>query len=185
MGRSITQWVDLAQNGSKKAFDELIKEYADFIFHFLYDMTGHYEDAKDLTQDVFLRAYKHIHQYRGDAKFSTWLYRIAYNLGIDYCRKRKRIKQVDIVTNENEISQNLSGGRDPESHIGMGEAIEKALQKLTHMQRTSVVLHHYQGFSMREVGDVLGCSESTARVHLFRALRHLRRLLKDYSPGAV
>jgi len=183
MGRHDKKWIKAAQAGSKKAFGKLIETYSDFIFHFLYDMTGNYDDAKDLTQDVFLRAYKNIKKYRGDAKFSTWIYRIAYNLGIDHCRKQKRIRQVDINKKDREISAMTRHSDTFETHIDVGEAIETALQKLTDMQRMSVVLHHYQGLPMRDVSEVLGCSESTARVHLFRGLRNLRKMLKDYAPG--
>lgn len=183
MGRHDSKWIKSAQNGSKKAFGKLIEEYSDFIFHVLYDMTGNYDDAKDLTQDVFLKAYQNIKKYRGDAKFSTWIYRIAFNLGIDHSRRQKRIRQVNIDTKEREISTKGDMADILESQIGVGEAIETALQQLTDMQRMSVVLHHYQGLPLRDVSEVLGCSESTARVHLFRGLRNLRKLLKDYAPG--
>jgi RNA polymerase sigma-70 factor (ECF subfamily) len=182
MGRDDEKWVSKAQEGSKKAFDRLVRKYAELIFHLLYDLTGNYEDAQDLTQETFLRAFINIRKYRGDAKFSTWLYRVAYNLGIDFMRRRKRGLEVDWESQERKGVLERFDPSDGKGYTGEREAIEGALKTLTQSQRMAVVLHYYHGFQMREIGEVLGCSEGTVRVHLFRALRRLRKQLKDYSP---
>jgi RNA polymerase sigma-70 factor (ECF subfamily) len=182
MGQNDEKWVQQAQKGSRKAFDKLIKEYTPLIFHLLYDITGSYQDAQDLTQEAFLRAYLKIKDYRGEAKFITWLYRIAYNRGIDFKRKTKKMMTIDLTSQQPaSVFRHLIDKRNP-WYTGEGEAIESALQKLTHQQRMSVILNYYHGFRMREIGEILGCSEATVRTHIFRALRRLREELKDYSP---
>lgn len=182
MGQDDEKWVHHVQNGSKRAFDKLVKKYAPLIFHLLYDMVGNYEDAEDMTQETFLRAFMNIDQYRGDAKFSTWLYRIAYNIGIDFRRKGKRISRADWESEKEKVALHWFRERKDEGYTGVGEAIESALKKLTQPQRMSVILNYYHGFRMREISEILGCSEGTVRTHLFRGLRRLRKELRDYSP---
>jgi RNA polymerase sigma-70 factor (ECF subfamily) len=178
------KWVNKAKKGSKKAFDQLVNRYAGRIFGLLYDMTRNQEDAEDLTQETFLRAYLKIKQYRGDSKFSTWLYRIAYNAGIDFRRQIKRSTRVDMDTKEDKIAvQNWTSSSGAGEFTGEREEIEKALETLTHPQKMAVVLHYYHGLKMKEIGDILNISESTVRVQLFRAIGHLKRKLKDLDPG--
>ena len=184
MGREEDKWVRLAQQGSRRAFDKIVRLYTPRIFRLLYDMTGSYEDAKDLTQEAFLKAYVNVRSFRGEAKFSTWLYRIAYNVAVDHKRKDGKMVRVDWESREKAGALKGYDPTDSGVYTGSREAIEAALQKLTPSQRTAVVLNYYHGFQMREIGDILGCSESTARVHLFRALRKLKDELKDFSPGA-
>ena len=95
MGRDDEKWICMAQEGSRKAFDRLVQEYVARIFRLLYDMIGNYEDAQDLTQETFIRAFLNIRQYRRAAKFSTWIYRIAYNVAIDFKRRDSRISKVE------------------------------------------------------------------------------------------
>jgi len=184
MSQEDEKWVHQVRKGSKKAFDKLVRKYAPLIFHLLYDMTGNYEDAEDLTQETFLRAFVNLSGYRGEAKFSTWLYRIAYNIGIDFRRKDKKISRVDLDPQDEKMSLRWFDEKGFKGYTGEEEAIESALKKLTQPQRMTVILNYYHGFRMREIGEILGCSEGTVRTHMFRALRRLRRELKDYSPKA-
>lgn len=184
MGHDEDKWVRLAQQGSRRAFDKIVRLYTPRIFRLLYDLTGNYEDAKDLTQEAFMKAYVNVNRFRGEAKFSTWLYRIAYNVAVDYKRKDRKMVRVDWESQEKAASLKSYDPSESGIYTGSHEAIETALQKLTPSQRTAVVLNYYHGFRMREIGDILGCSESTARVHLFRALKKLKDELKDFSPGA-
>ena len=178
MAQDIEQWVKMARAGSRKAFDRLSKRYTPFIFRFLYDLTGNYEDARDLTQDTFLKAYTGLGNFRGDSKFSTWLYKIAYHLGIDYKRSARHRSGVTVdETSEKFMKDTEPEPVDPDTR----SAMEKGLKKLTPPQRTAVVLHYYHQCRMREIGEILGCSESTVRVHLHRAMNHLRKELKDFA----
>jgi RNA polymerase sigma-70 factor (ECF subfamily) len=175
------KWVGKAKAGSRRAFDQLVKIYTAPVFRYMLDMTRHYQDAQDLTQEVFLRAYLHIKRFRGDSRFSTWLYRIAHNISMDYFRKKKRMRQESLNSQGMQIAER--GIRSGEAgYSGEKEAINKALAGLPDSQRSAVVLNVYHGFRMREIAEILGCAEATARVHLFRGLQNLRKQLKDYSP---
>ncbi len=181
MLQDVESWIEKAQRGSKSAFNKLVKKYTAPIFRLLYDMTGNYQDSQDLAQETFLRAYLKIKQYRGEAKFTTWLYRIAHNIAIDYLRGRRT---VSVQGNEQWI-ESQKAGRDEKEYTGESELLEKALKTLVPSQRSAVVLHYYHGMKMKEIGDLLGCSEATARVHLFRGLNHLRVILKDQFSGEM
>ena len=175
------KWIKKAQNGNRNAFDNLIKKYSPRIYYLLLDMTSNTEDAQDLTQETFLKAFQKIGGYRSEAMFSTWLYRIAYNIGIDFARRKKRRRSVGLdhfmMKKTPDNNEYKSNGID----IWEKEAVTGALKKLTHSQRAATILYYYHGFRMKEIGEILGCREATARVHLFRALGRLRLQLKDYS----
>lgn len=183
MGREDEKLIRKAKDGSRKAFDELVRQYLPRVFRLLYDMTGNYEDAQDLTQETFIKVYTSIDRFRGEAKFSTWLYRIAYNAAIDFRRQKKRVNKVSLDSEYSTLGRKLKAP-EVEAFSGEGDAVEAALQKLTESQRTAVVLNYYHGLRMKEIAEIIGCSESTVRVHLFRALRRLRQELRDFSSGA-
>ncbi len=178
MNQNGEKWVEKARKGSKKAFDKVVRRFTPLIFRFLYDLTGNYEDAQDLTQDTFMKAYVKLKTYRGEAAFSTWLYSIAYHTGIDFLRGGKVMRPLHPGDEEK-----MTVDAPPERFPDEREAIEKSLRSLSIPQRTAVVLHYYHDMRMREIAGVLGCSESTVRVHLYRALNHLRKTLKDFAPG--
>ena len=181
MIKETQKWVRGAQKGSRKDFDRLVRRYTGPIFRLVYDMTGNYEDAQDPTHHTSIKAFSNIKGYRGDAKFSTWLYRIAYNAAIEFLRRAgKKIRDLENGLPRAAVAMDLDS-RDLQ--FDEKEQIQKALQKLTPSQRTAVVLKYYHGMRMKEIGDVLGCSEATARVHLFRGLKHLRSELKAIKPG--
>lgn len=175
------KWVIQAQAGSQRAFDRLMKRYMKPIFQLLYDMTGSAQDAEDLTQETFLKAYRNISSYKGNARFFTWIYRIAANAGLDHLKHKKRVRHVNIEDqNPSRFTEKRGAHVLAERHEAQ-DAINKALQILPETQRTAVILFHRQGFKMREIGEILGCSEGTVRVHVFRGVRRLRDLLKDFA----
>lgn len=174
------KWVRQAKAGSSQAFDRLMKRYMKPIFQLLYDMTGNAQDAEDLTQECFLKAYRNLSSYRGNAQFFTWIYRIAANAGLDYLKHKKRVRHVDIADQNPARFSGEGGAHTPAEQHEARDAIGAALSKLPETQRTAVILFHQQGFKMREIGDILGCSEGTARVHVFRGVRRLRDLLKPF-----
>jgi RNA polymerase sigma-70 factor (ECF subfamily) len=182
MKYSDDKWIKKAQEGSKHAFDKIIQNNIQSIFHLLYDMTGRYEDAQDLTQEAFLRAFLKIKQYNGKAKFSTWLYRIAYNIAIDFQRQKKRVPNGEGTIEYHDSLFKINTLPNDDSYSGENDIIKKALQTLTEPQRMTVILYYYHGFKTKEIGELLDCSEGTIRVHLFRALHNLRRELRQLSP---
>lgn len=142
------------------------------VFGLLMELVANPEDAKDLTQEAFIKAYRNMKWFRESARFSTWLYRIAYNTGIDFRRTQKTRRHVSLdAVNAGVLAM------EPEVYSGRSEVIERGLDALSPSQRVAVVLHYNQGLKLREVAEVLECAEATARVHLFRGLKRLREVL--------
>ena len=163
-----------SQRGDPAAFEELIRNHQHMVHSLTYRMTGSLADAEDLAQETFLRAYEQIGSFRGTAKFSTWLYRIAGNTCLNWRQSEARRFQLQSRAAE-EISARLAGGRD--SAAGEVNEVQDALLKLPAKQRAAIVLTVYDGLNHAEAARVLGCSETTVSWRVFAAKRKLKRLL--------
>ena len=180
--------VHLAKAGKQAAFGQLAKKYQNKVYYLAYDLVGDYDDAKDIAQDAFIKAYEKINQFEERAQFSTWLYRITVNLAMDLHRRRKRRPHESLEENIREIEkqktvEQAEEGRRSELQLqtsAQRRQLEKALQKLSEHQRVATVLKYFHQKSSKEIADVLGCSENTARIHLFRALRNLKKHLHGW-----
>ncbi len=175
-----------AKSGSKTAFGALVKKYQQKVFYLAYDMIHDYEDAKDIAQDAFIKAFEKLHQFEERAQFSTWLYRITVNLAMDQHRRRKRRPHDSLDDKIHEIerqknSEQEEEGRRSEMELqttAQRQQIDKALEHLSDNQRVATVLKYFHQKSSKEIAEVLGCSESTARIHLFRAMKNMKKQLK-------
>ena len=171
------QCIRLAQRGEVAAFESLVKAYEGPIYNLAYRMLGNAEDAMDATQDTFLKAYSALPRFRGDASFSTWLYRIAKNVCLDRLRHRKRHPTVSLddpmPTDDGEISRQVSSSNpDPEDLALSGEIqdiLDRALGELPSHHRAVIVLRDLQGFSYEEIADVLEIELGTVKSRLYRA----------------
>ena len=170
--------IQKAKNGDKVAFGKLVEEYHQKLLYVAYDLVGDYDDAKDLAQETFLRAYVKLSQFEERAKFSTWLYRVLYNLAIDSHRKKKRHPQHSLEETLKEVTDGsyklpasviLQPGQDLE-RAETARLLDAALEKLTLNQRIAVVMRYYHQKTSKEISEVMGCAESTVRIHIFRAL---------------
>jgi RNA polymerase sigma-70 factor (ECF subfamily) len=175
------------QSGDASAFDQLIDRYKSRLYGVIYNMLSNHEDAADLSQEVFLKAFKSIHKFRSDSNFYTWLYRIGINTGLNFIKKRKEAPlSLNPWNPEAEEEQVLKELASPESVRGtldsdeIREKLNEALQKLSEEHRTVVVLHDIEGMRHQEIAKVLGCSEATARSRLFYAHQQLQGLLANY-----
>lgn len=174
-----------AKAGNKRAFSKLVKRHQERVLFLAYDLVGNWEDAKDLAQEVFLRAFQRLPQFQEKAKFTTWLHRITVNLAYDWRRKKKKhtLYSLESEMNPAERSAALSLSDDsplPDSPIESSEfwqEIEKIIKKLSPNQRTAITLRYFHQNSIKEIAEVLDCAESTVRIHIFRALTHLREIL--------
>jgi RNA polymerase sigma-70 factor (ECF subfamily) len=181
------EWVQRAQQGDVKAFDRLVAEYQGRIYALLYHMTSNREDAEDLVQEVFVKAYKALPKFRGQSSFYTWVYRIAVNRAINFVKTRKRrrglsLDDVDLAIERDPALVELSGNETPLRQMKLAEMQEKlneALQTLSENHRTVVVLHDIQGLPHQEIGELLGCSTGTVRSRLFYARQQLQAQLSD------
>lgn len=178
-----------AQHGNARAFGKLVKQYQDKILYLAYDLLENYNDAQEVAQRAFIRAYKSINSFKGQSKFSTWLYRIVVNLSIDFKRAKSRRHQISMNKLPDEDSDQLlktelkDQKKRPDELLELKEFnihLKKSLRKLPHHQRVAFILRHYHDMSMKEIANILGCKDGTVRSHLFRALNKLREDLKEF-----
>lgn len=181
-----------AKKGERAAFDSLVEIHKERAFALAYHFTGNPEDAKDLLQEAFVKAYLGIRGFRGGSGFYTWFYRILVNLCRDFLRRKKSRSKVFMEkkaswTGEDteDTPEPVDSAPDPSEGVLDGETrqlINEALDRLPERQKTVFVLRHLHGMKLSEIAEVIGCSEATAKVHLFRATRGLRcQLTKSLS----
>jgi RNA polymerase sigma-70 factor (ECF subfamily) len=161
-----------SQNGDHGAFEALIKEHQRMIHSICYRMSGSLADAEDLAQETFIHAYQHLDGFRAEARFSSWLYRIALNRCLNWQKQKQRLDRLHREWSEQD--QEPSGGE-----AGQAQQIQEALMKLPPKQRAAVILTTYDGLTHGEAATALGCSETTISWRVFAARRKLKRLLKD------
>jgi RNA polymerase sigma-70 factor (ECF subfamily) len=167
-----------SRNGDAAAFEALVCKYQKMIDALTFRMTGSLSDAEDLTQETFIRAYEQIGSYRGTAKFSTWLCRIAVNTCLNWRRRESR--RIQVHANCAETDFNQSGETEhAEAEIETSRRVQAALLKLPAKQRAAIVLTVYDGLNHAEAARVLGCSETTVSWRVFAARRKLKRWLNS------
>src|SRR5450755_310739 len=177
-----------AQSGDLAAYDELVKRYQERIYATVYHMTSNHEDANDLAQDSFIKAFQALKSFKGGSSFYTWLYRIAVNKTINFLKQRKNrvhmsLNDLDFNTENNPDLVALISEKTPRRDAGLNELQEKlnaALLKLSEPHRVVVVLHDVQGQSHEEIAEIMECNIGTVRSRLFYARQQLQSLLADY-----
>jgi len=179
-----------AQRGNHAAFEELVRQYDSQVLRLAYHMTRSEQDAQDIYQEAFLKAYRNINNFRFECSFYTWIYRIVTNLCLDHLRKRQvRKEDSTIVADSDGDTYDLldqvadqRSGASPEKDLmrrELGGRIAKALEKLTPRERMVFEMKHYQGLKLRTIGEILNTTEETAKNTLFRGTQKLRAALKD------
>jgi RNA polymerase sigma-70 factor (ECF subfamily) len=179
-----------AQKGDRSAFDSLVRRYDQSVLRLALHMLANEQDAQDVHQEAFIKAYRHLGNFRFECSFYTWLYRIVTNLCLDQLRRRKSRREdpatvVDASGDEMDLMANITDDRamaNPARELDrklMGEQIAEALDKLTPRERTVFELKHYQGLKLRTIGEMLSTTEETAKNTLFRATRKLRLNLAE------
>ena len=181
--------VERVKAGDTVAFDELIRKYRTRLYSTLYNMLGNREDAMDLTQDAFIKAFSSINSFRGTCAFYTWLYRIAINMGITFL-KRSRMRRFFSFDNPDEeiasaevlekLSVNCGGGRKAAILSEIREKLNEALQTLSIKHRTVVILYEIEGLSHQEIAEITNSTPATVRTRLHYAKQQLQSILKDY-----
>lgn len=180
--------IDQVKKGDISAFRRIMESHQEKIFYLTYDMTGNRQDAEDLSQEVFLKAYHALKKFRGDAKLSSWLYRIAVNTCIDKKRKKKEMPAY-ISENQNDDGSDFfqysdnSTASDPEYQTESGlmqKNIQKALHKLSPRERSVFVLRHYNDLQFNEISNILNLSIGTVKSLIFRAIKKLQNELSFY-----
>jgi RNA polymerase sigma-70 factor (ECF subfamily) len=181
--RSDEELVTRSRGGDIDSFNQLILRWERPIYALAYRVIGREEDARDVCQETFLRAYRSLAGFKGQAKFSSWLYRIALNLCRDWIRRQRRApvsqfpEEIDILeavaaTEPTESIEDLVARRE------LSAVVEEAMAKLPEEQRTAIILKEYHGMTFQEIADLQGCPLSTVKTRLYQGLSVLRRQLE-------
>ena len=177
-----------AQAGNRPAFEELVRRYDRDVLRLAMNLVRGSEDARDLYQEVFLKAYKNLSRFRFECSFYTWIYRIATNVCLDHLRRKNTRKEEQAPVNpDGETATDFfdqqteqRAAANPEQHFlgqELGKHINAALEGLSARERMVFELKHYEGLRLRAIGDILGTSEETVKNSLFRATRKMRASL--------
>jgi RNA polymerase sigma-70 factor (ECF subfamily) len=176
MGDTDYDLVLQSQNGNPAAFETLIRNHQRMIHSLTFRMTGSTVDAEDLAQETFLRAYEQLGSFRGKAKFSTWLYRIAVNACLNWRQSEARRSRLQADCAEEISALNGHGETAPTGNHSSQE-VQSALLKLSAKQRAAIVLTVYDGLNHSEAATFLGCPETTISWRVFAAKRKLKHWL--------
>jgi RNA polymerase sigma-70 factor (ECF subfamily) len=161
-----------SRNGDHGVFEALIKENQRMIHSLCYRMSGSLADAEDLAQETFIHAYQHLDGFRAEARFSSWLYRIAVNQCLNWQKQKQRLERLHHEWSQQDLDP-------PSDEAGRAAQIQAALLKLPAKQRAAVILTTYDGLTHAEAAAALGCSETTVSWRVFAARHKLKRLLQD------
>lgn len=189
------QLIERARSGERAAFGSLVDIHKGRAFALAFHFTGNAEDAKDVLQDAFVKAYIGIKDFKGASGFYTWFYRILVNLCRDFLRRKKAKTMIfmepfelPLEEDDNAASEAADKMPDPSEAVvnkEIKEKVDEAVSRLPERQRTVFILKHIQGMRLNEIAAVIDCGESTARVHLFRAEKALQEMLAPYLSAKV
>src|SRR2546428_958966 len=177
-----------ARTGDLEAYDSLVRGYQERIYATIYHMTANHEDATDLAQETFIKAYQALKSFKGDSSFFTWVYRIAVNKTINFLKQRKNktymsLNDLDFNAEHDADLVALISEKTPRREVNLIELQEKlnaAMQKLSEIHRLAVTLHDAQGLSHEEISRIMECNTGTVRFRLFYARQQLQAYLSDY-----
>lgn len=186
--------VELAQEGDRDAFRELVERYQRRVYSICYGMLKNADDSLDVSQEVFVKVYRYIGKFNKNSSFYTWLYRITVNMCIDHIRKAKRVTEVEYddgisrdsgnATHDHVLPSRL--GLNPDKVYGRKELRSKmleALETLSEKHRTILILREVEGLSYEEIADVLNISKGTVMSRLYHARRYFQDAISEYLKG--
>ena len=180
--------VSRAQRGDLAAYDDLVRRYQERIYATIYHMTSNHEDANDLAQDTFIKAFQALKSFKGGSSFYTWVYRIAVNKTINFLKQRKNrthmsLNDLDFNAEHDPDLLALVSDKTPRREAQLAELQQKlneALQKLSEPHRLVVTLHDVQGLAHEEIAQIMDCNVGTVRSRLFYARQQLQATMSDY-----
>ena len=184
MATTDEELVARSRGGDLDSFNQLVLRWERPIYALAYRVIGREEDARDVAQEAFLRAFRALGGFKGQAKFSSWLYRITLNLCRDWMRRERRTPIVQAPEGLDIIE--LAGEAEPSEPIedvlsrkDLGRAVEKAMALLPEEQRTAIIMKEYHGLTFQEIADLLDCPLSTVKTRLYQGLSVLRKQLRE------
>lgn len=173
--------VALARDGNEDAFRFLVERHSRHIFRLACRMTGRPEDAEDVVQETFVRAFRQLSRFEARANFATWLYRIAYNCAIDHLRARPH-RETPEERETLEAMSDVVKGPDADDLVYAGEIserVQQALGGLSDKERAAFLMRHYHGHSIDEIGAALGMKANATKHSIFRAVKKMRTALES------
>ena len=174
-----------ARDGDSEAFRLLVERHTRSVYKVALRITGRAEDAEDVVQETFIRAYRQLSRFEARANVSTWLYRIAFNCSVDFLRAKPRRQ----ATSDDEVLERLAARSDGPSmddlvYAGqIGEQLQVALGGLSEKERAAFLMRHYHGCSIEEIGSTLGMKTNATKHSIFRAVRKMRVALQGFAAG--
>ena len=173
------QHIEKVLNGDTNAFSFLVDKYKDMVFTLAIKVTKNREEAEEISQDAFIKAYKNLSSFKGDSKFSTWIYRITYNACLDSLKKQKRQQRtvaIDEFT-EHEV-KTLNNALDHMEQQERKQAIQDCLQLVSKEDNVLLTLFYFEELSLKEISKIMGATVNNLKVKLFRSRKHLATVLK-------
>jgi RNA polymerase sigma-70 factor (ECF subfamily) len=180
--------VQQAQSGDLQAYDTLVRRYQERIYSTIYQITANHEDANDLAQETFIKAFQALPSFQGQSSFFTWIYRIAVNRTLNFKKAKRNRNHFSINDVDARIEQDpewvaFVSENTPVRNASLTELqkfLNEALTKLSDVHRTVVVLHDVQGLSHEEIAQIMDCNNGTVRSRLHYARQQLQAILSDY-----
>src|SRR2546430_10362478 len=191
MASSDEELVARSMGGDLDSFNQLVLRWERPIYALAYRVIGREEDARDVCQETFLRAFRALKGFKGQAKFSSWLYRITLNLCRDWIRRERRqpIAQAPEGVDLIELASEATPSESIEELVArreIGRAVARVMAELPDEQRTAIILKEYHGLTFQEIADLLDCPLSTVKTRLYQGLTVLRKqLAREGLPGAA
>lgn len=167
---------------AQPGFRELVEQHKKRVYYLALDLTGNHHDAEDLSQEVFIKAHRHLDSFRGDASFFSWLYRIAVNTYLNK-RRKKAVRYMQLWDDFEHVTGGAGASAGPDAQTernAMQAHIDASLEVLSERERSAFVLKHYHGYKIREIAAMLDVADGTIKSLLYRATRKLRDELAFY-----
>ena len=178
------KWIERAKRGDESAFEHLVLTHQDRVFTLAFHMLGSREDAADLAQEAFLKAWRSLSGFQGDSSFATWMHRLTTNLCLDHLRKQARRQNiatpVSLDDEDSPLPEPADEGQDPHAHLERSErrrALTKALGELPDNYRRPLVMRELSGLSYQEIADTLNTDLGTVKSRIARGRERLRKIL--------
>lgn len=188
--QSDEELVGLCLQGDEGAYEELVCRYSRGVYNYVVRLIGYQEEARDATQEAFIKAFRALGSFKPQNKFKSWLFRIAHNHCIDILRRRRPTVSLDIMREDDDEGaspiQLADGGADPERRMlasETGEWLQKAVEKLPEAYREVIILRHFQELSYQEIAQILKLPLGTVKTNIFRARELIRKQMLEW--GAI
>lgn len=178
-----------ARGGDTEAFRVLVERHSRGVYKVAFRVTGNAQDAEDVVQETFLKAYRQLDRFEERASFGTWLHRIAWNCSIDLLRSRPKREQAEETDTLEQLgaSQAVAAGGSPSperlmASVEVGDRVKAAMARLSPLERAAFVMRHFEGRSIDEISRALSIRENAAKHSVFRAVRKMRLALEPFVP---